>query len=248
MAAPEQDREVSRSSLEEPLVLRTEQDLVELNKKDVAEYTQRMEAIPQKLEEDFSHFQESDNGLATDVDMDTYVDAFLLKYPEYKSEDRATLTAELELLRANPVVTAVRSFFSLRDYKLALALFNHSLVSNPVDLNYTLINNTGGLYSHIKELLRVEGFTNKMISFSRAGTNKTSLTTDEEFRVGDLYWSIHGYDWKRTRTAYNKAYFKIIDTYDFNKWKDIPGIVAGYAGTHPYSLEIYGLVQNGQMK
>lgn len=28
--------------------------------------------------------------------------------------------------------------------------------------------------------------------------------------------AIHGFTWKRTREKYSKAYFKIIDTYDFD--------------------------------
>ena len=35
---------------------------------------------------------------------------------------------------------------------------------------------------------------------------------------------------------------------DFNKWKDIPGIVAGLAGTHDFDIHIEGLVQNGVIK
>ncbi len=61
-------------------------------------------------------------------------------------------------------------------------------------------------------------------------------------------WAIHKFNWKRTRTAYDKAYFKIIDTYDFVGGPAITGVIASMAGTHEFPVEIYGLVQNGVLK
>ena len=49
-------------------------------------------------------------------------------------------------------------------------------------------------------------------------------------------------------TGQTTASFAIDDVYDFNKWKDIPGIVAGLAGTHDFDIHIEGLVQNGVIK
>ena len=51
-----------------------------------------------------------------------------------------------------------------------------------------------------------------------------------------------------SRTSKGTASFAIDDVYDFNKWKDIPGIVAGLAGTHDFDIHIEGLVQNGVIK
>ena len=45
-----------------------------------------------------------------------------------------------------------------------------------------------------------------------------------------------------------KMYPNLPEKKDFNKWKDIPGIVAGLAGTHDFDIHIEGLVQNGVIK
>lgn len=60
-----------------------------------------------------------------------------------------------------------------------------------------------------------------------------------------MYWSIHGFTWTRSRTALGTASFVIDDVDDFNKWQDIPGIVAGLAGTNDYDIYIAGVVENG---
>lgn len=36
--------------------------------------------------------------------------------------------------------------------------------------------------------------------------------------------------------------------YDFNKWQDIPSIVAGLAGTHDFNVHIDELVEYGVIK
>lgn len=40
-------------------------------------------------------------------------------------------------------------------------------------------------------------------------------------------------------------FLKIIDVYDFNKWKYISEIVSCLCGTNDFDIEIYGLVEDG---
>lgn len=161
------------------------------------------------------------------------------------------LQEDIGLLAANPVVTAVRAFFNANGFDLSLALFNHSLTSNPAAAELTLVGNTAGIYSHIKTELKSESnFFNSLVSFSRAsqtpyrdpnwGYNFDRITTD-------MYWSIHRCDVVRNRTAYNTVHFRIVDEYDFDP-STIPGMVAGKCDTKPFHVEIYGVIQNGAWK
>lgn len=244
--------------LKNPIVIRNMKDLEKMNSDAVREYDEKLDSIPEELKNKFTSFNQKEEGFVNsiqsidsitdeEVNMDIYVEQFIEQYPEYKNVDKDELKEDLKMLRANPVVSAVRYFFSSNGYDLALTLFNHSLTDNPAPANMTLIGNNSGIYSHIKGLLYNDGFIEMMNDFSQAGSNYYSPdpTTDYAFQNGDLYWAIHGFTWKKTRTMFNKAYFKIIDEYDFEKWRDIPGVVAGFAGTNDFSIEIYGLVQNG---
>ncbi|WP_312810181.1 hypothetical protein [Sedimentibacter sp.] len=239
-----------------PIIIRDMQDLEEMRARDLKEYNDKMNSIPAKLKNDFNNFEEmmklsrSNNfDFQNEKEVELYVDQFILAYPDYAAMDREELTSNIELLRANIVVTAVRAFFSSNGYDLALDLFNHSLTENPAPATLELTGNYGGMYSHIRTLLRDDGFVSDMVRFAREGSNyKTLSDSSRPFENGDLYWAIHGFTWKRTRTNYDRAYFNIIDVYDFNKWKDIPGIVAGLAGTNDFDIEISGLVEGGTLK
>lgn len=115
-----------------------------------------------------------------------------------------------------------------------------------------MIGNTGGIYNDIRvQLTQKYDFVTQMINFSRKGSSyETNTTKDYVFdKINtDMYWAIHKFEWKRTRTLYDKAYFKIIDIYDFAGGPVIFGVVASMAGTHDFDVEIYGLVQNGVLK
>lgn len=151
-------------------------------------------------------------------------------------------------LRANPVVVAVRAFFSSNGYDLALDLFNHSLTEDPATASLSLTGNTEGMYGHIRSELSADPFLDKMKTFANKSGTETLSDSSYTFDNGDLYWAIHGFTWTRSRTSKGTASFAIDDVYDFNKWKDIPGIVAGLAGTHDFDIHIEGLVQNGVIK
>jgi hypothetical protein len=120
--------------------------------------------------------------------------------------DREELTSNIELLRTNVVVTAVRAFFSSNGYDLALDLFNHSLSENSAPATLNLTGNYGGMYSHIRTLLKNDVFVSDMVRFAREGSNyKTLSDFSRPFENGDLYWAIHGFTWRRTRTNYAKS-------------------------------------------
>lgn len=244
------------SELKDPIVIRSMQDLEKMNEDAIEEYDSKLDSISEDLKNKFYNF-ENDVKLErsrsfkfeNDENIDLYVEQFILEFPEYRDMDRDKLISDIELLRFNPVVGTVRAFFNSRGYELALTLFNHSLTDNPAPSTLDLTGNYSGMYSHIKGLLYDDGFVEDMAKFARAGSNyETISNSSRPFQNGDLYWAIHGFTWKRTRTMHDKAYFKIIDVYDFNKWKDIPGIVAGFSGTNDFDIEIYGLVQNGTLQ
>lgn len=260
------------------IVITSESDLNQMLSQDEALYQNQLDNIPSNLSADIETFLsqnsqynicESDisallesnsaetantadinlSSLTTEVDYDSMLSDFLEAYPQYSSMDQSELLSTLSTVRANPVVSAVRKFFSSKGYRLSLALFNHSLINNPAKVYMNLIDNKTSMGLYIKHLLSQDGFVNKMVAFSRSGSNYYSKTDSSyAFNSGDLYWAIHGFTWKRTRTMYNKAYFKIYDVYDFKKWKDIPGIVAGICNTHDYNIEFYGLVLGGVIK
>ena len=103
-------------------------------------------------------------------------------------------------------------------------------------------------YGHIRSELSADPFLDKMKTFANKSGTETLSDSSYTFDNGDLYWAIHGFTWTRSRTSKGTASFAIDDVYDFNKWKDIPGIVAGLAGTHDFDIHIEGLVQNGVIK
>lgn len=102
--------------------------------------------------------------------------------------------------------------------------------------------------SSIRSELSADPFLDKMKTFANKSGTETLSDSSYTFDNGDLYWAIHGFTWTRSRTSKGTASFAIDDVYDFNKWKDIPGIVAGLAGTHDFDIHIEGLVQNGVIK
>lgn len=257
------------------IVITSENDFEQMSKQDEDLYQEQLDNIPSGLTDDVNTFlshnpqygidesdvttlldstsvdsvSENSIMLASEVDSAAMLSDFVECYPQYSSMDQSELLSSLATVRANPVVSAVRKFFSAKGYRLSLALFNHSLINNPGKVYMDLIGNKTSMGLYIKQLLSKDGFVKKMITFSRSGSNYYSKTDSSyAFNSGDLYWGIHGFTWKRTRTLYNKAYFKIYDVYDFKKWKDIPGIVAGICNTHDYNIEFYGLVQGGAIK
>ena len=234
---------------ENEIVINTMDDLDKMNEIAEQRYEQMLNDIPTTLKEKYESLRQktlnaqkpvsssSQLQLGTTVSLDD----FLTEYPEYKHCNLEELNSQIELLRYEQVVNAVRTFFKLKGYTLSLTFFNHSLLPNPEPSRLNLTGQSEGMYSHIKGLLYDDGFVDKMVSFSRAGKGyKTLSDSHYAFNQGDLLWSIHGFTWKRTRATYDKAYFTIIDTYDFKKWEDIPGWVAGFSGTHDFDVRIYG--------
>ena len=235
------------------IVLRSMEDVEKMIKDDEQQYAQEYAAkvskIDPQLKKDFAEFTANN----TDTNFTSYdevIDAFQSTYPEYRNAD---IEGDVVTLQSNVTANLVRDFFNLNGYTIALALFNHSLTSNPAKAYLDIIGNTGGIYSDIRtQLTSKYDFVQKMITFSRAGSNQVTISNSSDYIFNktntDMYWAIHGFTWKRTRTAYNKAYFKIIDIYDFESGPSITGVVASMAGTHDFDVEIYGLVQNGVLK
>ena len=243
----------------EVIQLNTEEDWEVMRQNDLAEYEAKLNSIDKALandvyslianNEELSLLQNSKNkSMENPVNDEEFLEKFLEEYPEYRTIGQEQLTENVKMLRFNPVVEAVRAFFKGNGYDLSLDLFNHSLSDNPATASLTLTGNTAGMYGHIRKELTKDPFLGKMMTFATKNSSYESQNTSDAFNNGDLYWSIHNFDLSRTRTALGKANFRIHDTYDFNKWKDIPGIVAGIAGTHDFEVYIYGLVQNGAIK
>lgn len=241
------------------IIISTDEDLQRLNEQDVQKYEQMLSSIDSNLKNDFETFlsehqeynilAEQKTNCSNELKEDV-LSAFLSQYPEYESINYSELSHDIELLLENPVVVAVRTFFSSNGYDLALTLFNHSLLDNPADLYYDLIGVNSGLKAHIKNELIRDGFFGLMLSFSRYSTSYGTETIEDyafDDKDSDMYWAIHRFTWVRTRTMYDKAYFKIQDTYDFESMT-IPGIVAGLSGTNDFFVEIYGLVQGGALQ
>ena len=237
------------------IVLRTEEDWAKMRQRDLAEYNTKLANISPTLKKDVITFLNSHDELAAIpysknsdvVSNEEFLTQFITTYPEY-GDNRIQIADDVALLRANPVVVAVRAFFSSNGYDLALDLFNHSLTENPATASLSLTGNTEGMYGHIRSELSADPFLDKMKTFANKSGTETLSDSLYTFDNGDLYWAIHGFTWTRSRTTKGTASFAIDDIYDFNKWKDIPGIVAGLAGTHDFDIHIEGLVQNGVIK
>lgn len=238
------------------IIIENDQDLKEMQEQDEEEYKSKLSAIDISLQNDFKQFYTyyqkmypNSNELTSEAGNkeESFLNAFLERYPQYKIVDRALLKKEVETLGFNIVVEAVRAFFNVNGYQLSLTLFNHSLSDNPASVIMNLTGSSTGLYGYVKKLLKNDVFFITMDLFSKQGKTPSYVSDSSSFDDGDLYWAIHSFQWERERTQYNKATFKISDEYDFKKWQDIPGIVAGLANTHDYHIEISGLVQNGKI-
>lgn len=221
----------------------------QMKQRDIEEYETRLNSIDKNLSEDVAAFMSTNNIQPQSMDNNDFLTQFLSAYPEYNNLNIDQLTSDVEILRWNPAVELVRAFFSSNGYDLALDLFNHSLTEDPENAICTLTGNTDGMYGHIRTLLTNDPFLDKLIAFSEESSiRETIRDTSHIFESGDLYWAIHGFTWTRTRQAIGCADFIIYDKYDFNKWQDIPGIVAGISGTNEFDIFIYGKLLNGVIK
>lgn len=237
---------------DDAIVLRNAEDVEAMIKRDEAtyaqEYAKKVRKIDSQLKRDFEEFT-AENGAGDAATYDEVIDEFVAMYPEYAD---VNIEEDIVTLQDNVTADLVRDFFRGKGYTISLALFNHSLTENPEKAYLDIIGNTAGIYYDVRKQLTTEyDFFSKMVTFSRAASSyKTETVKTYVFdKVNtDMYWAIHKFDWKRTRTAYDKAYFKIIDTYDFASGPSITGVVASMAGTHDFPVEIYGLVQNGVLK
>jgi len=252
---------VSRNSCDENnfSILHTETDWEKMRQDDLNKYNAKLDSIDKKLVDDVNLFISENQELSllqnsmtksrkTAVSNEIFVRRFLNEYPEYAMEQEQIID-DINILRFNPVVETVRTFFSQKGYELSLVLFNHSLTDNPEPASLSLTGNTSGIYSHIRRELRLDPFLNIMKSFADAGNSiETIKDSSYTFDDGDLYWAIHGFTWTRTRTRIGRADFAIDDIYDFNKWQDIPGIVAGISGTHDFDVHIDGVVELGLIR
>lgn len=146
-----------------------------MRQNDIAEYDAKLNAIDEKLVNDVNTFITENQELSLVVnDINKSIDvvenknflqAFLESYPEYVGMENQ-ISADVEILRFNPAVEAVRAFFNANGYALALDLFNHSLTDNPAPASLSLTGNTAGMYGHIRTLLTNDPFLNKMATFA----------------------------------------------------------------------------------
>ena len=238
------------------IVLKSGDDLEALHRRDLAKYNEKLANIDANLKESFENFvcQYSETNLlqedpfenpVSSVDSALLADEFLQAYPEYNS---TTYAAEVQLLSDNVVVSFVRAFFSSNDYELSLYFFDHSLIDDPEMLAFSLRGRDEDMYGYIRDLLEADPFMDLMVEFANKNSSYERLSDHSyAFEDGDLYWSIHGFTWTRSRSDLGVAAFVIDDVYDFNKWQDIPGIVAGFAGTNDYKIYISGVVQDGEI-
>lgn len=237
---------------DDAIVLRNSEDVEEMIKRDeetyAQEYAEKVSKIDPQLKRDFEEFT-AENKDSNATTYDEIIDEFTAMYPEYSD---INIEKDIMTMQDNVTADLVRDFFRGKGYTISLALFNHSLTENPEKAYLDIIGNVSGIYFDIRSQLTTKyDFFSRMVAFSRADSSyKTETIKDYVFDKSntDMYWAIHKFNWKRTRTAYDKAYFKIIDTYDFVGGPAITGVIASMAGTHEFPVEIYGLVQNGVLK
>lgn len=238
------------------VIIRSAADWEQMRQNDLNSYQAKIDKISPQLKADFESYMAAHAEISpvqnrrggTDVQLlstDLVIEDFLRAYPKYKEMSLSVLAADVELLRANIAVEAVRSFFKTMGYDFSLDLFNHSLNDNPAMIAYMLRGHEEGMYGYLRELLSADEFLSKMDDFSRESNSYERVSDSSyEFESGDLYWSIHGFTWTRARTEYGKATFTIDDRYDFDP-SSIPGVVAGAAGTNDFDVYIGGVVENG---
>lgn len=240
---------------ENVIVLRTEEDWARMREHDAAEYEAKINSIDPALARNVTEFLNTHSemsplrtrGSELPVSNSDFIAAFVRAYPQYAGQE-SRISKDVELLRTNVVAEYVKIWFRDRGYDLALDLFSHSLMDNPATASMSLTGNTDGMYGYVRGLLTDDPFLSKMKSFANKSGTETVTDSSYTFDTGDLYWSIHGFTWTRNRTSKGTAKFSIDDVYDFNKWQDIPGVVAGLAGTHEFDIQITGLVQDGVIK
>ena len=148
------------------------------------------------------------------------------------------------ILSDNAVVTSIRTFFTVNDYQLALALFNHSLLDNPADCQLNLTGNSYGLYAHVKSWFSVH-FTPKLRAYAYYEANDI---VPRVFTTGDLFWAIHEYRLDLNRSGNGNAIFVIRDLYNFDTetaGDAINSMIAGWAGTNDFNLTITGSMTGG---
>lgn len=232
--------------VKQKLIIRDFTDVESLIREDEEKYNRKYNEIPETLKRDFYAFSETRmSTLLYRNNIKNDLSDFLAMYPQYNNIKDIQ---NIKMLSDNPVAELVSGYFRKKGFKLSLMFFNHSLVDNPSDIKIDLIDKNYGIESYIKSLLKEYDFFDKMKNFSNKNNEYETLSDSYyAFENGDLALAIHGFTWKRTRAKYSKAYFKIIDTYDFDP-KSLPGKVAGLAGTNDYDIEIYGLVQNNSFR
>ena len=251
---------ISQESIENDndniIFLNTPEDWEQMRENDLAEYNEKLSRIDPELKKDVNDFLSyrselsplGDNSITQTMEISnaTILNEFLDSYPKYEDMS-AEIAHDVEMLRFNPVVEAIRSYFSKNGYELSLDLFNHSLTENPEDARMTLTGNTGGMYDHLRSELTNDPFFDKMVAFSQKNDSFESITDwSHTFENGDLKFSIHGFTWTRVRSHLGYASFAIEDVYDFDP-HSIPGIAAGFAGTNEFNIYIGGAVLDGEI-
>ena len=234
------------------LVIDSEEDLINMMEADIIAYQDKINAIPCQIREDYQTLIErnckskniiTQKPCSNEAELIS-VDYFLEEFPEYKTMDTAQVKKYITVLNNDLVVSVIRAFFTVSDFQLSLALFNHSLVNNPQDAALHLAGHNYGLYEHVKGWFSVH-FTPKLKQYAYYETNDI---VPRIFDTGDLFWAIHKYDLDLNRSGNGNAEFVIRDIYNFDSDSaadTIDSTIAGWAGCNSFNLTITGSMTGG---
>jgi hypothetical protein len=239
------------SDLDHTIVISSEKDWDDLTSEDAAAFQEIKESVNEQLLQDVQTYitehnlqRYNDDGLlvfSEKID----VEDFLEQFPKYRKSSFENIEEEITLASAVVSAETVQNYFIVRQYKLSLELFNHSLVSNPADLYLNLNAGSDSFRQYIKDILNdEEDMVNDIVNYIN-GTASAPVGHVFPFGIGDLYYAIHKCDLSVTKTSSTSASFIIKDTYDFDVFENV---LASQVGSNSFYFEISGKVSNGSVK
>jgi hypothetical protein len=239
------------SDLDHTIVISSEKDWDDLTSEDAAAFQEIKESVNEQLLQDVQTYiteynlqRYNDDGLlvfSEKID----VEDFLEQFPKYRKSSFENIEEEITLASAVVSAETVQNYFIVRQYKLSLELFNHSLVSNPADLYLNLNAGSDSFRQYIKDILNnEEDMVNDIVNYIN-GTASAPVGHAFPLSAGDLYYAIRKCDLSVTKTSSTSASFVIKDTYDFD---GVENMLASQVGSNSFYFEISGKVSNGSVK